>query len=123
MSTVRTYFQNRLTAGELSRLMQVQEPFFLENIPDVDETVAAIQALCHDNGLTVQVLRQPYNSGITGWDLVSFLPAWFGGLALGLFAATTLGRRRTDVTLKLRSNSLLEVCFSSTAPRPGPALP
>ncbi|ADP15617.1 hypothetical protein IPU70_25325 [Achromobacter sp. SD115] len=123
MSTVRTYFQDRLPAGELDRLTQAQEPFFLENIPDIEETVAAMQTLCHDHGLSVQVLKQPYNSGITGWDLASLLPAWFGGLALGLFAATTLGRRRTDVTLKLRSNSLLEVCFSRTAPRPGTALP
>ncbi|WP_454694100.1 hypothetical protein [Achromobacter aegrifaciens] len=123
MSTVRTYFQNLLPAGELARLMRAQEPFFLENIPDIDETVAAVQTLCYDNGLTVQVLRQPYNSGITGWDLASLLPAWFGGLALGLFAATTLGRPRTDVTLKLRSNSLLEVCFSRPAPHPGAALP
>ncbi|MGS1106722.1 hypothetical protein ACVCNH_10810 [Achromobacter anxifer] len=123
MSTVRTYFENRLPAGELARLMLAQEPFFLENIVDIDQTTAAMQALCHEHGLTAQVLKQPYNSGVTGWDLASFLPAWIGALALGLFAATTLGRQRTDVTIKLRSNSLLEVCFSRPAPRPGAALP
>lgn len=123
MSTVRTYFENRLPAGELARLMLAQEPFFLENVGDIDQTAAAMQALCHEHGLTAQVLKQPYNSGVTGWDLASFLPAWIGAMALGLFTATTLGRQRTDVTITLRSNSLLEVCFPRTAPRPGAALP
>ena len=123
MSTVRTYFENRLPAGELARLMLAQEPFFLENIVDIDQTAAAMRALCHEHGLTAQVLKHPYNSGVTGWDLASFLPAWIGAMAVGLFAATTLGRQRTDVTIKLRSNSLLEVCFSRPAPGPGAALP
>jgi hypothetical protein len=123
MSTVRTYFENRLPAGELARLMLAQEPFFLENIVDIDETVAALQALCREHGLSVQTVKQPYNAGMSGWDLVSFLPAWFGALALGFFAANTLGGQRTDVTLKLRSNSSLEVCFSRPAPHPGAALP
>jgi len=123
MSTVRTYFQNRLPAGELARLMLAQEPFFLENIIDIDETAAAMQAFYRDHGLTVQLLKQPHNSGVTGWDLASFLPAWFSALSLALFATATLGRPRTDVTLKLRSNSLLEVCFSQPAPHPGAALP
>ncbi|CUJ73841.1 hypothetical protein DXK93_26455 [Achromobacter sp. K91] len=123
MSTVRTYFQNRLPAGELARLMRVQEPFFLENIVDIDETAAALQALCREHGLTVRTVKQPYNASVSGWDLASFLPAWFGALALGFFAATTPGGQRTDVTLKLRSNSLLEVCFSRPAPHPGAALP
>ncbi|WP_238913902.1 hypothetical protein [Achromobacter insolitus] len=123
MSTVRTYFENRLPAGELARLILAQEPFFLENIEDIDQTVAAMQALCQERGLTAQVLKQPYNTRITSWDLAGFLPAWIGAMALGLSAAATLDRRRTDVTIKLRSNSLLEVRFSRPAPRPGDALP
>ncbi|MGS1006071.1 hypothetical protein [Achromobacter anxifer] len=123
MSTVRTYFESRLPAGELARLILAQEPFFLENIADIDQTAEAIQAFCHEHRLTAQVLKQPYNGGITGWDLANFLPAWIGALTLGLFAATTLGRQRTDVTIKLRSNRLLEVCFSRPAPRRGAALP
>lgn len=123
MSTVRTYFQNRLPAGELARLVLAQEPFFLENIIDIDETVATMQAFCRTHGLTVQALKQPYNPGIRAWDLTSFLPAWIGAFALALFATTTLSRPRTDVTLKLRSNSLLEVCFSRPASHPDAALP
>jgi len=123
MSTVRTYFENRLPAGELVRLMLAQEPFFLEDIVDIDQTAAAMQAFCHEHGLTTRVLKQPYNTGITGWDLASFLPAWIGALGLGLLAAIAPGRQRMDVTIKLRSNSLLEVCFSRPAPGPGAALP
>lgn len=123
MSTVRTYFENRLPAGELVRLMLAQEPFFLEDIVDIDQTAAAMQAFCHEHGLTARVLKQPYNTGITGWDLASFLPAWIGALGLGLLAATAPGRQPMDVTIKLRSNSLLEVCFSRPAPGPGAALP
>ncbi len=123
MSTVRTHFQNRLPAGELARLILARERFFLENIVDIDETVVAIQAHCHRHGLTAQVLRQPYNTGITASDLINLLPSWIGLLALTLFSATTLTRQRTNVIIKLRSNSLLEVCFSQAAPKHGSAMP
>lgn len=123
MSTVRTYFQNRLPAGELARLVLAREQFFLESIVDIDETVAAIRAHCRGNGLTSQVRKQPYNSSPTVWDLITLFPSWIGALALALFSAATLRGRQADVIITRRSNSLLEVCFSQAAANHGSALP
>lgn len=123
MSTVRTYFQDRLPPDQLARLVPARERFFLENIVDLDSAVAAIQSHCHALGLTTLVRKQPYNAGPSRWDLTMLLPSWIGAIAMTLFSASTPRGQQADVIIKLRSNSLLEVCFSRPAPKPGNALP
>ncbi|MCY1194762.1 hypothetical protein D9M72_60690 [compost metagenome] len=42
MANARTYFQSRLPPGELARILLRHERFFLENVGDMSETVAAL---------------------------------------------------------------------------------
>jgi len=111
MVGARTYFQNRLPPGELARILDARERFFLENVSDMDETVEAIQAHCQEHGLTSRVSRQPYVPALSARDLLLLAPTWLNVMAATLWSASILGAPQADLTVILRSNSLLEICY------------
>ncbi|WP_338878317.1 hypothetical protein WHX56_15750 [Achromobacter veterisilvae] len=117
MANAHTYFQSRLPPGELARILLRHERFFLENVGDMGETVAAIQQHCRAHGLTSQVRKQPCSPGLSGWDLLFLLPNWIGTLAAALLSASALAGPRADLIITLRSNSLLEVCYRRSTAR------
>ena len=118
MASPRTYFLNRLLPGELARILLGRERFFLENVGDMAETVAAIEAHCREHGLTSRVRKHPYNPAPSAWDALLLLPGWIGAVASTALSATPLLRGpRTDLLITQRSNSLLEVCYRSSRAR------
>lgn len=114
-SSPRTYFLNRLPSGELGRILLGRERFFLENVGDMNATVAMIEAHCREHGLTTRIRKQPHNPGLSGWDALLLVPTWIGLLAATALAALGLRGPRTDLVITQRSNSLLDIRYC--APR------
>ncbi|KGD92142.1 hypothetical protein JL37_15950 [Achromobacter sp. RTa] len=116
-SSPRTYFLNRLPSGELARILLGHERFFLENVGDMNGTLAAIEAHCREHGLTSRVCKKPYNPGLSAWDALLLIPAWTGLLAATALSLLGLRGPRADLVITQRSNSLLEIRYRTPLAR------
>ena len=82
MDIKRTYFQGRVTPAEIQAMLHDRQPFFLENVADVDATAAQFEQALRAQGLVCQVReRQEPPSGA---EAATLLGAGWLALALSM---------------------------------------
>ncbi|MFJ3462265.1 hypothetical protein [Achromobacter spanius] len=115
MTVARTYFLDRTSEGRLAELCANRQDFHLENVDALNPTLARIQTLLSESGLSSEVIHAPLNPPPGIDDLLMVAAPAISVLSGLIRAAGWTTRPTSDVTLRVTSERSLSVTFSAAA--------
>ncbi len=115
MTVARTYFLDRTSAEQLAELCSNRQDFHLESVEALNPTLARLQALLSESGLSSEVIQAPLNPPPGVDDLLNVAAPAFGLLSGLVRAAGWATRPASDVQLRVTSAHSLSVVFATAA--------
>ncbi|UAN02147.1 hypothetical protein [Achromobacter mucicolens] len=115
MTVARTYFLDRTSAEQLAGLCSNRQDFHLENVEALNPTLARLQALLSESGLSSEVIQAPLNPPPGLDDLLNVAAPALGLLSGMVRAAGWATRPASDVQLRVTSAYSLSVVFATAA--------